>query len=105
MLPPPRPIKELILNVFIDKSELSASSRVQSSDKVENDKQHEYILDKKDQYLRMNVIDVFGNETEPICDYLRCRHKFSVHGLRKRKCQCNHPSNSAAGAYFLLHRN
>jgi len=54
-----------------DKSQLSASR--QSSDEVEND--------KPDQYLRTNVIDVFGRETEPICDYLRCRHKFSEHGL------------------------
>ena len=82
----------------MDKSKLSASSQIQSSaDGAENDKQ--------DQYLRMNVTDVFGKETEPICDYLRCHHKFSEHGLRIRKCQCKHPRNSAAGAYFLLHDN
>jgi len=68
---------------------------------LENDKQQEY---KQDQYLRTNVIDVFGKEKEPICDYLRCHHKFSDHGLRIRKCQCKHPRNSAAGA-FLLHNN
>ena len=78
---------------MMDKSKLSASS--QSSDEVENDKQ----------YLRTNVIDVFGKETEPICDYLRCHHKFSEHGLRISKCQCKHPRNSAAGAYLLLHHN
>jgi hypothetical protein len=89
-----------------DKSELSASSsRIQSSNEGENDEHHEYILDKRDQYLRTNVIDVFGKETEPICDYLRCHHKFSEHGLRIRRCQCKHPRNSAAGAYFLLHNN
>jgi len=80
----------------MDKNKLSASSQIESSDEVENDKQ--------DQYLRTNVIDVFGKETEPICDYLRCHHKFSEHGLI-RKCQCKHPRNSAAGAYFLLHHN
>ena len=89
----------------MDKSKLSASSRIQSSaDGAENNKQQEYIFDKQDQYLRTNVIDVFGKETEPICDYLRCHHKFSEHGLRIRKCQCKHPRNSAAGAYFLLHK-
>jgi hypothetical protein len=46
----------------MDKNKLSASS--QSSDGAE-----------QDQYLRTNVIDVFGKETEPICDYLRCHHK------------------------------
>jgi len=77
---------------IMDKSKSSASRQIESSDEVENDKQ--------DQYLRTNVIDVFGKETEPICDYLRCHHKFSEHG---RKCQCKHPRNSAAGAYLLLH--
>jgi hypothetical protein len=85
-----------------DKSELSARNRIQSSDGKENDEQQEYIIDKQDQYLTTNVIDVFGKETEPTCDYLRCHHKFSEHGLRIRKCQCKHPRNSAAGAYFLL---
>ena len=87
----------------MDKTKLSASSRIQSSaDEGGNDKEHEHILDKRSQYLRTNVIDVFGKETEPICDYLRCSHKFSEHGLKIRKCQCKHPRNSAAGAYFLL---
>jgi hypothetical protein len=89
----------------MDKSKLSASNRIQSSaDRAENDKQQKYILDRQDLHLRMNVIDVFGKETEPICDYLRCHHKFSEHGLRIRKCQCKHPCNSAVGA-CLLHHN
>jgi hypothetical protein len=49
----------------LDKSKLSASR--QSANELENDKQ----------YLTTNVIDVFGKETEPICDYLRRHHKFS----------------------------
>jgi len=72
-----------------NKGELSASSRIQSSGDVRNDKEREHMLDKQTQFLRTNVIDVFGKETEPICDYLQCRHKFSEHGLRMRKCQCN----------------
>ena len=88
------------------KSKLSASSQIQSSaDGAENNKQHKHILDREDQYLSTYVIDVFGKETEPICDYLRCHHKFSEHGLRVSKCQCKHPRNSAAGAYFSLHHN
>jgi len=90
----------------MDDSKLSASSQIQSSaDGAENDKQQKCILDKQDQYLRTNVNDVFANETEPICDYLRCHHKVPEHGLRIRKCQCKHPRNSAAGASFLLHHN
>ncbi|MGB7952921.1 MAG: hypothetical protein WCF23_02990 [Candidatus Nitrosopolaris sp.] len=44
------------------------------------------------------VIDVFGEMTEPICDYFRCHHKLSVHGLGTRECQCRHPRNIAIGA-------
>jgi hypothetical protein len=85
----------------MDKSKSSASSRIQSSaDVAENNKQQEYILDRQNQYLRTNVIDVFGKETEPICEYLRCHHKFSEHSLI-RKCQRKHPRNSAAGALFI----
>ena len=43
------------------------------------------------------VIDVFGEEAEPICNYLRCHHKFSVHGLGKRICQCKHAQNITIG--------
>jgi hypothetical protein len=50
----------------IGKSNLSGS-RIETSAEVEQ----EYIPDKQDPYLRTNVIDVFGKETEPICDYLR----------------------------------
>ncbi|HET7148512.1 MAG TPA: hypothetical protein VFI73_08455 [Candidatus Nitrosopolaris sp.] len=43
------------------------------------------------------VINVFGEMAEPICDYLRCHHKLSVHGLGTRVCQCRHPRNVAIG--------
>jgi hypothetical protein len=66
-----------------DTSKLSSSQIQSSADRAENNKQQKHILDKQDQYLRMNVIDVFGKETERICDYLRCHHKFSEHGLRQ----------------------
>ncbi len=46
---------------------------------------------------RTTVIDVFGEEVEPICNYLRCHHKFSVHGLGKRICQCKHAQNIIIG--------
>jgi hypothetical protein len=64
-----------------------------SADGAENNKQQEDILDKQDQYLRTNVIDVFGKETEPICDYLRCHHKFS-------ELASTHIGSSEAGHYI-----
>ncbi len=44
-----------------------------------------------------SVIDVYGDEAEPICDYLKCHHKLSVHGLRTSGCKCKHPQNIAVG--------
>ena len=62
---------------------------------------------KKEQHLSKEIsnyqittkaIDVFGKEVEPICDYLRCHHKLSVHGLSSSKCRCKHPQNDVIGA-------
>ena len=54
--------------------------------------------DKKiQQKQRQLIIDVFGQETEPICTYYRCRHKFSLHGLRGHGCRCKHPMNKTLG--------
>jgi len=35
------------------------------------------------------VLNVLGQQDEPICTYYRCNHKFSVHGTRS--CRCKHP--------------
>jgi len=43
------------------------------------------------------VINVYGEVAEPICDYLRCHHRLSVHGLRTSKCKCRHPQNITVG--------
>lgn len=59
---------------------------------------HQLSVGQLGAYTRIDIIDVFGKEMEPICDYRRCHHKFSVHGLGKRICQCKHPRNSAVGA-------
>ena len=46
------------------------------------------------------IIDVFGKETEPICTYYRCRHKFSLHGLNTHGCRCKHPRNKTLGVFM-----
>jgi hypothetical protein len=46
------------------------------------------------------IIDVFGKETEPICTYNRCRHKFSLHGLSTHGCRCKHPRNKTLGVFM-----
>lgn len=47
------------------------------------------------------VIDVYGQQTEPICSYRRCHHKFSVHGYSNHNCKCRHPLNYATGVSLL----
>ena len=41
------------------------------------------------------AIDVYGQETEPICSYRRCHHKFSEH--LNHNCKCHHAVNYATG--------
>ena len=65
----------------------------------EKGKQDERRLDKTVHYTSIpRAINVFGIVSEPICDYLRCHHAFSLHGLRAGKCKCKHPQNAAIGA-------
>ena len=46
--------------------------------------------------LRKMVIDVYGQQIEPICNYRTCSHKFSTHG-NNCKCKCRHPLNHVTG--------
>ena len=49
------------------------------------------------QHQQTKVIDVYGQQTEPICSYRTCHHKFSVHGYGNHNCKCRHPLNYATG--------
>jgi hypothetical protein len=46
------------------------------------------------------IVDVFGQNSEPICTYYRCRHKFSLHGLGSSRCRCKHPMNRTLGVFM-----
>lgn len=51
---------------------------------------------------RLVFTNILGEkEEEPVCDYLNCYHKFSLHGHRSHQaelnCICNHPTNAALG--------
>ena len=46
---------------------------------------------------QLQVIDVYGQEIEPICNYHTCHHKFSLHGHNTCVCKCNHPQNYTMG--------
>ena len=43
------------------------------------------------------TLDVLGLQSEPICTYYRCNHKFSLHG--SSRCRCKHPNNKALGVF------
>jgi hypothetical protein len=49
------------------------------------------------QQHQTKVIDVYGKQIEPICNYRTCHHKFSVHGYGNHNCKCRHPLNYATG--------
>jgi hypothetical protein len=70
---------------------------------LENYPQSSMIKVKQSHQTQTKVIDVYGQETEPICNYRTCHHKFSFHGLSVRVCKCNHPQNFAIGI-SLYHR-
>jgi hypothetical protein len=45
----------------------------------------------------VQMINVFGEQIEPVCNYYRCHHKFSEHGYKTHSCKCKHPQNSIVG--------
>jgi hypothetical protein len=49
------------------------------------------------QQQQRKIIDVYGQQIEPICNYRTCHHKFSVHGYGNHSCKCRHPLNYATG--------
>ena len=83
----------LIENRFIEFSLLSCSAS-SSTPSTTNESTDKEIHQKQPPQL---IIDVFGQETEPICTYYRCRHKFSLHGLSTHGCRCKHPMNKTLG--------
>jgi hypothetical protein len=70
---------------------LSSSSSLSTTNR--NESMHKQIQQLEPKLL----VDVFGQKTEPICSYYRCRHKFSLHGLNKHGCKCKHPMNKTLG--------
>ena len=83
---------QLLENRFIEFSSLSCSAS-SSTPSTTNESTNNEIQQKQPQL----IIDVFGQETEPICTYYRCRHKFSLHGLSTHGCKCKHPTNKTLG--------
>ena len=68
---------------------------------IEQSHRQQMIAEQHEQQ-EQKIIDVFGQKTEPICNYHTCHHKFSLHGLGTRICKCNHPQNHTTGVSKLL---
>jgi len=54
------------------------------------------------QQRKIKIINILGEEeNDPICDYLNCYHRFSIHGHRSHElelnCVCKSPGNKGLG--------
>jgi hypothetical protein len=70
---------------------------------IEQSHRQQLISKQQQQQQQTKVIDVYGQQTEPICNYHTCNHKFSLHGFSTRICKCNHPQNDTTGLLILLY--
>ena len=86
-------VKMQLLEDRLNENSYSSSS---STSSTTNELSYKEIPQKQPQL----IIDVFGKETEPICTYYRCRHKFSLHGLSTHGCRCKHPRNKTLGVFM-----
>jgi hypothetical protein len=70
---------------------------------IEQSHLQQMITEQQQQHKEQTkVINVFGQQTEPICNYHTCHHKFSLHGHNTSVCKCNHPQNDTTGVSILL---
>ena len=86
-------VKMQLLEDRLNENSYSSST---STSSTTNELSYKEIPQKQPQL----IIDVFGKETEPICTYYRCRHKFSLHGLSTHGCRCKHPRNKTLGVFM-----
>ena len=49
--------------------------------RIEQSDRQQLISRQQRQQQKTKIIDVFGQKTEPNCNYHTCHHKFSLHGL------------------------
>jgi hypothetical protein len=79
---------------------------MEETERTESERSNFTVLDKYSQPTTIaveqspsgkTVIDVYGQQIEPICNYRTCNHKFSTHGHSSRTCKCRHPLNHAIG--------
>ena len=81
----------------LEKLELESPAATMS--KEEHPQAHTIIIEQStsSSQQQTKIIDVYGKQIEPICNYRTCHHKFSVHGDSTHGCKCSHPINYATG--------
>jgi hypothetical protein len=79
-------------------------TKVKDSSSTPSSSTKTMLVKQQQQSEPTKVIDVFGQKSEPICNYYRCHHKFSLHGLNSHNnCHCKHPENSIIGVSKSVH--
>jgi hypothetical protein len=98
-------VEEIELRDNLKKFYISLSKVGDSTDDEDNNDQKpksQQAGKKREQgHRKWETINVFGQQTEPVCTYYRCNHKFSLHG--SRRCRCRHPTNKILGIAVRYH--
>jgi hypothetical protein len=96
--------KPLITKVKYSYSSTPSSSTKTMMTMTTQSRESVLMQQQQQQSESSKVIDVFGQESEPICNYYRCHHKFSLHSLNSHNtCHCKHPKNDTIGISKSIH--
>ena len=76
-------------STFLEKYPLRAAAIIEEEGQTQQEQEQEQ------EQEQIKIIDVFGQQTEPICNYHTCHYKFSIHGHSSHVCKCHHPFNYA----------
>jgi hypothetical protein len=80
-------------STFLEKYPLHAAAIIEEEGGGQSQQEQEH-----PQQEQIKVIDVFGQKTEPVCNYHTYHHKFSIHSHSSSHiCKCHHPFNYATG--------
>jgi hypothetical protein len=97
---------ELLKNRFGRNESLKITNKLLNSDtmtlKALPVRQQKLAHEQEHDPSQLKMINVFGEEvTDPICNYLNCKHAFSLHKTSSAhcngSCSCRHPQNSIIG--------
>ena len=89
--------KQKTVNKHLRKHKFKEFSSSLLSSSLSTTNRKESMQKQKQQLEPKLLVDVFGQKTEPICSYYRCRHKFSLHGLSNHGYRCKHPIKKTLG--------